>query len=152
MLGMIRTAWLCPLQFLSDNPSLIGHERRDQGRHSGYRCTPVGSTAGRGQTTLAPCSIGRGTGQLQALAARRPATDAVFCNNGALALGALFEVMRLGAVVLGRLGFCRFNDLNMMCAAKPPLTSERTNRFEMGDWVAQMIRARLEERARPRTD
>lgn len=124
--------------------------RRDQGRHSGYRCTPVGSTAGRGQTTLALCSIGRGTGLLQALVAHRPDTDAVFCNNGALALGALVEAMRLGATVLGPLGFCRFNDLNMMCAAKPPLFSERTNRFEVGNRVAQMIRAQLEERFRLR--
>lgn len=84
--------------------------------------------------------------------ARRPNTGAVFCNNGTLTLGALFEVMRLGAAVLGRLGFCRSNDLNMMCAAKPPVTSERTNRFEMGDWAAQMIRGRREERARPRAD
>ena len=101
----------------------------------------------RVETTEVPSSVGGGAELLRALLARHPETDAVFCNNDDLALGALFEAMRMGVLVPGQLGICGFNDLEMMRAAEPPLTSVRTNRFEMGTRAAEMIRARLEGRA-----
>ncbi|SDE80602.1 LacI family DNA-binding transcriptional regulator [Limimaricola pyoseonensis] len=132
-------------------PGFLGArmDPRTRRRFAGFRA--VAEAAGlydpdRSETTETPSSVGRGGELLRALLARHPDTDAVFCNNDDLAMGALFEAMRLGIAVPGRLGICGFNDLEMMRAAEPPLTSVRTNRFEMGALAAKMIRARLEGR------
>ena len=132
-------------------PGFLGArmDPRTQRRFAGFRAEA--ETAGvfdadRCETTATPSSVGVGADLLRALMARRPDTDAVFCNNDDLALGALFEAMRMGVSVPGSLGICGFNDLEMMSAAEPPLTSVRTNRFEMGARAAEMIRARLEGR------
>ncbi|WP_282026209.1 LacI family DNA-binding transcriptional regulator [Limimaricola cinnabarinus] len=132
-------------------PGFLGArmDPRTQRRFAGFRAEAEAHGVfdpDRCETTPVPSSVGGGAALLRALLTRRPETDAVFCNNDDLAMGALFEAMRLGLAVPDRLGICGFNDLEMMHAAEPALTSVRTNRFEMGVRAAQMIRARLEGR------
>ncbi|MFT6532642.1 MAG: LacI family gluconate utilization system Gnt-I transcriptional repressor [Limimaricola cinnabarinus] len=130
-------------------PGFLGArmDPRTQRRFAGFRAEAEAASCfepERCETTETPSSVGVGAALLRALLARRPETDAVFCNNDDLAMGALFEAMRLGRTVPDQLGICGFNDLEMMHAAEPALTSVRTNRFEMGVEAARMIRARLE--------
>ncbi|MGR3592487.1 MAG: LacI family DNA-binding transcriptional regulator [Limimaricola soesokkakensis] len=133
-------------------PGFLGArmDPRTQRRFAGFRAEAEAHGVfdpDRLETTDLPSSVGCGAELLRALLARHPETDAVFCNNDDLALGALFEAMRMKIPVPEQLGICGFNDLEMMRAAEPPLTSVRTNRFEMGTRAAEMIRARLEGRA-----
>ncbi|MBB3712384.1 LacI family gluconate utilization system Gnt-I transcriptional repressor [Limimaricola variabilis] len=130
-------------------PGFLGArmDPRTRRRFAGFRAEAEAAgifDADRCETTETPSNVGMGAALLRGLLERRPDTDAVFCNNDDLALGALFEAMRLGRAVPGDLGICGFNDLEMMRAAEPPITSVRTNRFEMGARAAEMIRARLE--------
>ena len=76
-----------------------------------------------------------------------PDTNAVFCANDDLAMGALFECMARGISVPGQLGITGFNDLDMMAAAVPGLTSVRTNRYEIGEMAARMVLDRLRGKA-----
>ena len=75
--------------------------------------------------------------------ARAPDIDAVFCNNDDLALGVLFECNRAAIAVPRQMGICGFNDLDLMGAAFPTLTSVRTPRYEVGRRAVQMILERL---------
>ena len=72
-----------------------------------------------------------------------PDTDAVFCINDDLALGALFEAQRMGLSVPDQLGIIGFNDLEFAAAAVPGLSSVYTPRAEMGRRAAELILARL---------
>ncbi|MGR3464411.1 LacI family DNA-binding transcriptional regulator [Limimaricola sp.] len=132
-------------------PGFLGArmDPRTRRRFAGFRAEAEAAglyDPDRSETTEQPSNVGRGAELLRALLTRRPDTDAVFCNNDDLAMGALFEAMRMGVPVPGGLGICGFNDLEMMRVAEPPLSSVRTNRFEMGARAAAMIRARLEGR------
>lgn len=80
------------------------------------------------------------------LLSRAPETDAILCNNDDLALGALFECQRRGLAVPGEIGICGFNDLEMMAAAYPAITSVRTHRYEMGERAMRMLADTLEGR------
>lgn len=73
------------------------------------------------------------------LLARAPDTDAILCNNDDLALGALFECQRRNIAVPRDMGICGFNDLEMMAAANPTISSVRTHRYEMGEKAMQML-------------
>lgn len=68
-----------------------------------------------------------------------PDTDAILCNNDDLALGALFECQRRGLNVPQDIGICGFNDLEMMAAANPAITSVRTFRLDMGRQAMQWM-------------
>ncbi len=129
-------------------PGFLGArmDPRTQRRFAGFRAEAEAADMfdpDRCETTPDPSSVTRGAALFRALLTRRPDTDAVFCNNDDLALGALFEAMRMRLPVPERIGICGFNDLEMTRAAEPALTSVRTNRFEMGARAAAMIRARL---------
>jgi LacI family gluconate utilization system Gnt-I transcriptional repressor len=67
----------------------------------------------------------------------------VFCNNDDLALGVLFECHRAFIDVPQTIGIAGFNDLDMMQAAYPSLTSVRTYRYEIGRRAVTMARARI---------
>jgi LacI family gluconate utilization system Gnt-I transcriptional repressor len=108
---------------------------RSQRRLQGYR--DALEAAGLGDpsiivTTPASSSVSLGRDLLRDLLARAPDIDAVFCNNDDLAMGALFECQRSALHVPRRLGIAGFNDLEMMAAAYPPLSSVRTHRYDMG--------------------
>jgi LacI family transcriptional regulator, gluconate utilization system Gnt-I transcriptional repressor len=94
-------------------------------------------------TTPQPSTVTLGCALLAEVLSRAPETDAVFCNNDDLALGVLFEAQRRRIAVPEGLGICGFNDMEMMEAAHPSLTSVRTFRAEMGARAVAMLLERL---------
>jgi len=94
-------------------------------------------------TTPAPSSVSLGRDLFRAAVANEPSLDAVFCNNDDLALGILFECHRSGIAVPTDMGIAGFNDLEMMQAAYPSITSIRTPRYAIGRRAASMVAAHL---------
>ncbi len=122
---------------------------RTQRRLEGYRAALVDADLYDPQritTTPAASSVSLGRDLLRDLLARMPDTDAVFCNNDDLAVGALFECQRASLAVPETIGIAGFNDLEMMEAAYPSLTSVRTPRYEIGERAVQMARAAIANR------
>lgn len=74
---------------------------------------------------------------------RVPGLDGVVCNNDDIALGVLFACNRSGIAVPSRMCIAGFNDLEMMEAAYPPITSVRTPRYEIGRRAIAMALAEL---------
>lgn len=108
---------------------------RTQRRLEGFKAclSPAGLLEeARIVTTPQPSSVTLGGHLMADLLSKAPDTDAIFCNNDDLALGALFECQRRHIEVPEQMGICGFNDLEMMAAAHPPITSVRTFRHEMG--------------------
>jgi LacI family transcriptional regulator, gluconate utilization system Gnt-I transcriptional repressor len=97
-------------------------------------------------TTPTPTSVTLGGTLFADLLSRAPEIDAVFCVNDDLALGVLFECQRRQIAVPDALAIVGFNDLEYMASAVPPLTSVRTNRYEMGHTAITMLTAALEGR------
>jgi LacI family gluconate utilization system Gnt-I transcriptional repressor len=119
-------------------------QRRLQGYHDAM------DEAGLGDpsiiiTTPAPSSVTLGRHLFRDLAARSAGLDAVFCNNDDLALGALFECQNMALPVPGRVGIAGFNDLEMMAAATPSLSSVRTYRYDMGLLSMRMALGAIQE-------
>ncbi|MEM8789355.1 MAG: LacI family DNA-binding transcriptional regulator [Pseudomonadota bacterium] len=90
-----------------------------------------------------PSSVPLGAAQFADLLSRDPDADAVLCNNDDLALGVLFECQRRGIAVPDRFGLCGFNDIDVMAAACPTITSVHTPRAEIGRQAMAMLLARL---------
>ncbi|WP_316014146.1 LacI family DNA-binding transcriptional regulator [Roseobacter sp. HKCCA0434] len=101
------------------------------------------------ETTEQASSIQLGGELLAALLTRRPETDAVFCNNDDIAIGALFEAHRRGIAVPERLGICGFNDLEIVRHSVPAVTSVATPLYEMGRGAVELIAARLKGEDQP---
>jgi LacI family gluconate utilization system Gnt-I transcriptional repressor len=101
-------------------------------------------------TTQVPTSVTLGGTLFADLLARAPDIDAVFCVNDDLALGVLFECQRRQMSVPEEMAIVGFNDLEFMAAAVPPLTSVRTNRYEMGRDAVTMVTAAIEGQRPPR--
>ncbi len=83
-------------------------------------------------TTPRPSTVTLGCELVADLLSKAPDTNAVLCNNDDLALGALFECQRRGVRIPEEFGICGFNDLEMVAAANPSITSVRTFRLDMG--------------------
>ncbi|WP_454683656.1 HTH-type transcriptional regulator GntR [Ancylobacter moscoviensis] len=119
---------------------------RTQRRLEGYRAALMEAglyDPDRVTATPTPSSVTLGRDLLRDLLARMPDTDAVFCINDDLALGALFECQSAALAVPDTIGIAGFNDLEMMAAAWPALTSVRTPRYEIGSRAVQMARAAI---------
>ncbi|WP_116134680.1 LacI family DNA-binding transcriptional regulator [Tropicimonas sp. IMCC34043] len=95
-------------------------------------------------TTPHASSVGVGRQLLELLLTQAPDTDAVFCNNDDLAIGALMEAHRRNLHVPEDLGICGFNDLEMTRNMFPSLTSIATPRFEVGRRAVEMLLAEIE--------
>ncbi|MDF1608352.1 LacI family DNA-binding transcriptional regulator [Hoeflea sp. YIM 152468] len=140
-------------------PGFLGArlDPRTQRRLAGFR--DVAAAAGlledrRIVTTPQASTVTLGGLLMADLLSRAPETDAILCNNDDLALGALFECQRRGIAVPGKIGICGFNDLEMMAAAHPAISSVRTHRYEMGERAMRMLAAALDasEPAEPVVD
>jgi LacI family transcriptional regulator, gluconate utilization system Gnt-I transcriptional repressor len=94
-------------------------------------------------TTTVPSSVSLGRELLREARAKMPALDAVFCNNDDLALGVLFECRSASLAVPSDIGIAGFNDLEMMEAAFPSITSVKTHRYEIGKRAVGMARAAI---------
>jgi len=90
-------------------------------------------------TTPVATAVTRGGTLLGDLLTSASDIDAVFCVNDDLALGVLFECQRRGIAVPNDMAIVGFNDLEFMAATVPPLTSVRTNRYEMGRNAITML-------------
>ncbi|MGZ3305407.1 MAG: HTH-type transcriptional regulator GntR [Asticcacaulis sp.] len=101
-----------------------------------------------------PSSVALGGILLDRLLQQAPDTDAVFFCNDDLAQGGIFECVRLGIDVPGRVAIAGFNDLPSSACLVPSLTSVATPRFEIGTQAANMLVSLIEGRqvARPRID
>lgn len=127
---------------------------RTQRRLQGFR--DVAGAAGmlgeqRIIATPKPSSVTLGGLLMADLLVKAPETDAVLCNNDDLALGALFECQRRGINVPAQMGICGFNDLEMMAAANPAITSVRTHRLQMGRMAMTMLNEALTKPEIPAT-
>ena len=132
-------------------PGFLGArlDPRTQRRLQGFR--EVAGAAGvlepgRIVTTPQASTVTLGGMLMADLLSRAPETDAILCNNDDLALGALFECQRRGIAVPDEIGICGFNDLEMMAAAYPAISSVRTHRYEMGERAMRMLADTLEGR------
>ena len=115
---------------------------RSQRRLAGYRRATEDAglfDPNRVLTNSGPTSVAMGSRMLADFLALAPDLDAVFCNNGDLALGALFECQRRGIRVPAQFGIAGFNDLDMEAAAVPSITSVRTHRYAMGRRAVEML-------------
>lgn len=90
-------------------------------------------------TTPVPTSVTMGGTLFSDLLMKASDMDAVFCVNDDLALGTLFECQRRQIQVPEDMAIVGFNDLEYMASAVPPLTSVRTNRYDMGRIAITMV-------------
>jgi LacI family gluconate utilization system Gnt-I transcriptional repressor len=97
-------------------------------------------------TTSTPTGVTVGGTLFTDLLAQAPDVDAVFCINDDLALGVLFACQRQQIPVPDRIAIVGFNDMEFMASAVPPLTSIRTNRYEMGRTAVTMLIEAVEGR------
>ncbi|MBU2956225.1 LacI family DNA-binding transcriptional regulator [Paracoccus sp. 1_MG-2023] len=136
-------------------PAFLGAQMdpRSQRRLQAFRDCLAGAGIGIDDpvvTTPEPSSVSLGCRLFADLLSRSPGTDAVLCNNDDIALGVLFEARRRNLRVPQDLGICGFNDLEMMAAAEPAVSSVATDRLEMGRAAIGLIRDRLAGRGQPR--
>lgn len=91
-----------------------------------------------------PSSVGLGVELFKELvASTNDMLEAVFCANDDLALGALFESIRMGIKVPDDMAICGFNDMEASRYMTPSLTSVSVNRYEMGVKSAELLLGRL---------
>jgi LacI family gluconate utilization system Gnt-I transcriptional repressor len=117
-------------------------DRRSQHRINGY--TRVMQEAGLFDeklivTTTKPSNVRMGASLCGELFARQLGADAVQANNDDVALGTMFECARRRIRIPEDFGIAGFNDLELMAAAYPSITSVVTHRYEMGVQAVRML-------------
>lgn len=90
-------------------------------------------------TTPNPSSVSVGSQMFADFLGLETEADAVFCNNDDIALGVLFECQRRRIRVPEQFGIIGFNDLEMVSASCPSISSIRTHRYDMGRRAIEMI-------------
>ncbi len=95
-------------------------------------------------TTLELSSVGLGRKLFRTFKKTNPDADAIFCSNDDLALGVIFECMDQGISIPEDMGVVGFNDLEMMAACVPSISSVRTNRYQIGQLAIKNILQRLD--------
>jgi LacI family transcriptional regulator, gluconate utilization system Gnt-I transcriptional repressor len=88
--------------------------------------------------------IAGGADAVSFLAERLPDTDALFCSGDVLAVGALFECARRGWEIPKRLAIASFDDVEIMRAVTPAVTSVRLPRYDIGKRSAEMLVTRMQ--------
>jgi LacI family transcriptional regulator, gluconate utilization system Gnt-I transcriptional repressor len=134
--GYRRVAFFSPLT--KDN------ERQVQ-RLSGYRAAAAecGLDLDPGLVAEMPMDLAGAARELEALLARRPDVDAVFCTSDILAMGVLFECQRLGIAVPEKLAIAGFENLEIAAKTQPGLTTVHIPRYEIGSRAAEMLLDRI---------
>jgi LacI family gluconate utilization system Gnt-I transcriptional repressor len=130
-----------------------GTDDRSAKRLEGFRVGAREGRAGAVSAALLPVSSSpaNGAAALAGLLARK-APRAVFCSNDMLAAGALFECVRRGIDVPGRLAVMGFADLPIAVGIEPSLTSVQVRATEMGQRAGELLLRRLAgETVRERT-
>ena len=87
--------------------------------------------------------VADGAAALSRIVEADPATDAVFCTNDILAIGALQECRRRGLSVPEQFGVAGFHDIEFAAAAQPALTTVRAPAYDIGRQAALSLLARL---------
>jgi len=80
---------------------------------------------------------------LEALLAKEPKLDGLFCATDILAAGAIFECARRRWSVPGRLGIAGYGDYEIASELTPKLTTVSTPGYEMGVAAADMLVEKL---------
>ncbi|ACD14513.1 MULTISPECIES: LacI family DNA-binding transcriptional regulator [Burkholderiaceae] len=80
---------------------------------------------------------------LNALLREEPELDGVFCGTDILAAGMIFECMRRGWRVPGRIGIAGYGNYQIASEITPKLTTVATPGYEMGVAAAEMLVGRL---------
>lgn len=86
-----------------------------------------------------PNNSKRGAQEFEALLAKWPDTDAVFCASDTLALGALSQAQRMGLSVPGDIAVAGFGDFEFSDEYGLGLTTVRVPGFQIGEFAAQLI-------------
>ena len=89
----------------------------------------------------ASSSLALGGVMFEQIMGQTPAVDAIFFCNDDLAQGALLAALRLKIAVPSRIAIAGFNDLTGSDQMRPPLTSVRTPRAQIGEAGANMLLA-----------
>lgn len=110
-------------------------------RWRGYRAAlrERGQAGGDPLTVETTLDYRKGAEALLALLEREPQTDAVFFTNDVLAAGALFECLRRGWSVPGRIAIAGFGDQAIASEVVPPLTTVHIPREEIGSLAGRML-------------
>jgi len=98
---------------------------------------------------VAPSSFSLGAVAAEALLARRPAVDAVFCASDTVAVGVILWCQRHGVPIPERLAVAGFNGFDIGDAVRPTLTTIRTPRCRIGELAARHLLDRIAGRAEP---
>jgi LacI family transcriptional regulator, gluconate utilization system Gnt-I transcriptional repressor len=94
-----------------------------------------------------PGGVGSGAEAIGRLSEANPNLDAVFFAGDVLAVGAILECQRRGWAVPGRIAIARFDDVDLLSYANPPVTTVRIPRYDNGRRSAKALLDRLSERA-----
>jgi len=115
---------------------------RSQQRFLGYQeaCRRFGNAQFRKiPDTTAPNNSKYGAQDFAALMQKWPDTDAIFCANDTIALGALSEAQRMGLKVPDDIAIAGFGDFEFANEFGVGLTTVRVPGFEIGELAAQLI-------------
>ncbi|WP_127145515.1 LacI family DNA-binding transcriptional regulator [Pelagibacterium montanilacus] len=95
-------------------------------------------------TTTRPSSVSAGSAMFSDFLGLDVEVDAAFSNNDDIALGILFECQRRRIRVPEQMGIMGFNDLEMVAASMPSISSVRLDRYGMGQKAMVMLLAAIE--------
>lgn len=129
-----------------------GNSRNDQ-RVAGHRRALArhGLPLDRFVATEPMAAMAGGRARLPELVERWPDTEAVFCADDMIAVGAMMECQRRGWPIPGKLGFAGFGDFEIAAQVYPGLTTVRVPAPAMGDRAARMLLDRLAGKSPERT-
>lgn len=121
-------------------------DKRTQLKELGYR--QAMAKHGLTPTSLLtdqPSSFSLGAQQLQQVLKNYPETDAIFCTNDDLAIGAIFEAQRLGIVIPDQIAIAGFHGHDVGQSMTPQLATVITPRLEIGKTAAQELLDRINQ-------
>lgn len=114
-------------------------------RVEGYRATldRAGISPDAGAILPCPPTLEGGFGAARALLRERPDTDALFCYNDLVAVGALRACVDLGLAVPERIAIVGCDDILPARLVSPPLTTLRVSKYDIGLLAVRMLLRRV---------